>query len=125
MGAGKCVEGNLGADSENLPQGLRPQHLPGSAVGDNPAGLHEHQTVAESGRLVDVLEDRDHGFARRSHRTGGQGQEVQTVADVEVGGGLIQQQYPGVLGQGAHTWAARSWDCSMKKMWAGWTMMLR
>ena len=70
----------------------------GGALGDDPPAPHRHQMVGEAARLVEVVEHRDDRPALVP-QPGEQPQQLVLVGQVEEGGGLVEQQVGGLLGQ--------------------------
>ena len=76
----------------------RGDHLSRWPLRDDPAVAHGHQVGCEACGLVEVVEHR-HQAAAPAVEVDHQFHQLYLVADVEKGGGLVQQQDGGVLGE--------------------------
>ena len=86
-----------GAHAVHLADQVRGEDLAGRSAGHDAAGVHHVEAVAEGGGLVEVVQHGQGGDAQLAYQV----QDLQLVADVEVGGGLVQQEQAAPLGQGA------------------------
>lgn len=65
--------------------------------GDDPAAVDDMDQVAVQGGQIQVVQGGEHGQAAVAD----QGEDFQLVGDVEVVGGLVEHEDPGLLGEGA------------------------
>ena len=97
----RCRSGpfDLGVDAEGAAEEGGREDVGGRAVGgEGPAGQHP-EAVGEGGGAIEVVERRDDGSPRGRQRVEAV-EEVELVADVEVGRRLVEQEEGGVLGEG-------------------------
>src|SRR5690606_36891854 len=99
-GAGDGVGGDQGVQREDLLDHGRGDHVGGRALGVDGAAADGNEVVGVAGGELEVVEhDRDGGAAaaiQLSHHV----EDLELVGDVEIGGGLVQQQHLGALGEG-------------------------
>lgn len=96
-GAGDRVPYGVGADAEHVGEQLGPEYVERRTRRDDPAVRDHVQEVAVGGGEIQVVERRQHGEAARPD----QGEDVQLVGDVEVVGGLVEDEDLGSLGESA------------------------
>lgn len=68
-------------------------------MGGDAAPVQQDDVVGDGGRLVEVVQHHADGDAVVGREVADQVEEFHLVAQVEVGGGLVEQQHRGVLGQ--------------------------
>ena len=84
-------------DAEDLGQALRRHHLADGADGDNGAAVHEADRVAVGGGQVQVVEGGDDRDAEPMHQL----HQSELGMDIEVVGGLVEDEHPALLGERA------------------------
>ncbi len=77
------------------------QHVLGEAVGDDPPRVQQDDPVGDGGGLVEVVQDGADGGAVLVRQVPDEVEEFDLVPEVEVGGRLVEEQQPGVLGEAA------------------------
>ena len=87
---------HLGLDAEHRPQAGAGKHVGRRAVGDQAAVGEREDAVGKAGRQLEVVDGGDHRppvVRQAAHAA----EQVELVADVEVGRGLVEEQEGGVL----------------------------
>ena len=73
--------------------------LPGAAVGHGPAVVHEKHLGAVGPGQREIMDHGHHGPAGGLEPFGYEGKDVFLIDQVQMVGGLVQQQQPGALGE--------------------------
>ena len=97
-GGGVSVDG--GVDAEGGFDGVGREHLLGRAFGQYLPLGQEDEAVAETGGEVEVVDGGDGGEAAVDELAD-EGEDLELMEDVEVGGRLVEQQDARLLGDGA------------------------
>src|SRR5699024_5549663 len=97
-GTGARVGHDVAGQTEDLTDEVTGDDLVRGTVGHHPAFVHHDQACGEPGGLCEVVQHGDDG-APAPVQPPEELQQVVLVGDVEVGGGLVQQQHTGVLGE--------------------------
>ncbi|CAM5476651.1 hypothetical protein SHIRM173S_02348 [Streptomyces hirsutus] len=99
--AGERVGADLDPDAVDLGQAFRGQDFFGRALGDDVPFGEQHDPVGNGRRLVEVVQDDADGDAVVVRQIADQVEEFDLVAQVEVGGGFVEEEDSGLLGQAA------------------------
>lgn len=106
----------MGADvhMEGVADGTRREHLIGRALGGDPPLLHHHEVIGVAQGEIQIVDDHGDGLALAAVQVAHEGHEVVAGADIQIGGGLVQHDEVGVLGERAGQMrplalAAESW----------------
>lgn len=103
MGSGVIRRGfDPGLNGKYVPQQILAQNRFRCAGGDDPALLHDDQFVAEHRGMVEIVKSDDAGDGQ----AGNQPHQADLVLDVEMVGGLIEDQFLRRLRQGARDMSA-------------------
>jgi hypothetical protein len=96
-GQGVCVD--VDPDAVDGGQAFRGEDVLGQTVGDDPARFEQRDPVGDGRSLVEVVQDdadRDSVVVRQ---VADEVEEFDLVAQVEIGGRLVEQQHTGFLGE--------------------------
>ena len=97
---------------EGVADGARGEHLVGRALGGDPPLPHHHEVIGVAQGKIQIVDDHSNGLALAAVQVAHEGHEVVAGADIQIGGGLVQHDEVGVLGEcaghmGTLTLAAR------------------
>src|SRR5690606_38977138 len=90
---------DAGGHAEHVGDDRSGHHGSGAAFGDQTAGFHGNDVIGITAGQSEVMQHHDDGAAKTAHQIGQQIEHFHLMVDVEEGGGLIQQQDIGLLGQ--------------------------
>ena len=97
-GSGDGIRGHDAGQSEDLFDEARGHQLTRWSLGDDLAGPHRYQMGGETCCLIEVVQH-GHQAASSPVQVHQEFHQLHLVTDVEEGGGFVEQQYGGVLGE--------------------------
>src|SRR3954464_977770 len=83
--------------AERIVEMLRIEHGIWRALGDDPARAHQHDFIAERGGLIEVVKHPYDGQSALAVQAAQFGQDIKLMMYVEIGGGLVEQDYRRLL----------------------------